>query len=257
MRATTTRATTMSATTRATTTKRTDAQSVADRDGEIVAWLAKVGAAGAEHVGRRFGMGRSLSYIRLAAMTADGLLEHRKVLHGWPGMYSVTREGLRWQGLSWLHPFRPTAAGFEHAWRVAATAVALHLELPCWRQLAEREIGRRQAEREEVFAWARVGGNGFQAAYHRPDLALISPSGRVTAVEVELSEKDPRRLERICRAWTRARHVERIYYLATPAAAKAVRRAIEAVQGEEAIVVLGLEDTAGVACLEREQERGE
>jgi hypothetical protein len=54
-------------------------------------------------------------------MTADGLLEHRKVLHGWPGMYSATREGLRWQGLSWLHPFHLTPGGFEHVWRVTST----------------------------------------------------------------------------------------------------------------------------------------
>jgi hypothetical protein len=49
-----------------------------ERYREIVDWIGRVGAAGAQHVMRRFGMGRSWGYARLVA---DGLLEQRSVLY--------------------------------------------------------------------------------------------------------------------------------------------------------------------------------
>lgn len=217
-----------------------------DRDAQIVSWIGRIGAAGAQHVSERFGMGRSLGYIRLAELTADGLLEHRKVLHGRPGVYTATKRGLRWQKLSAFPLFQASPGGFEHAWRMASTALALYRELADWELFAERELRRLPMDRQ-VVAWARVGALGAQQSYHRPDFALISPSRRVVVVEVELTPKDPRRLVRICRGWTRARHVEHVYYLATESAGAAVRRAIEAVRAQELITVLELDDVPGLA----------
>jgi hypothetical protein len=152
--------------------------------------------------------------------------------------------------------FVPSPGGFEHAWQMANTAVALARELPGWQLLAEREIRLVQDERDRLIAWARMGTVGSRPAYHRPDFALISPSRRVVVVEVELTAKGPRELVRICRAWTRARHVERVYYLATPRAAKAVRRAIDVVGGGDAIAVLPLGDVPKLAELEDRERRG-
>lgn len=221
-----------------------------DRDAEIVAWLGRIGAAGAEHVRERFGIGHALSYKRLAELTADGLLEHRMVLHGRPGMYSATRRGLRAHGLARLPAFQVSPGQFEHTWQMASAAVALHRELPGWQLLAEREIGIWQAEHKQVLAWAKVGVVGARSAYHRPDFVLISPAGRIVVVEVELTPKDASRLRRICRAWTRARHVEHVYYLATEHAGRAVGRAVEAVKGADLIAVLGLTDVPRLAELE-------
>jgi DNA-binding IclR family transcriptional regulator len=47
------------------------------KDTEILDWLARIGAAGAEHVMERFAMGRSWAYARLSRLVADGLLEQR------------------------------------------------------------------------------------------------------------------------------------------------------------------------------------
>jgi DNA-binding Lrp family transcriptional regulator len=226
------------------------------RDAEIVAWLGRMGAAGAEHVSERFGISRTWAQARLAGLVEDGLLAHSWLLRSRPGVYSATRKGLHWQGLFGLPVFLPSPGGFEHAWQMANTAVAPARELPGWELLAEREIRLVQDERDELIAWARVGTIGSRPAYHRPDFALISPARRVVAVEVELTVKDPRKLVRTCRAWTRARHVERVYYLATPRAAKAVRRAIDVVGGADAIAVLRLDDVPKLAELEDRERRG-
>ena len=70
-----------------------------EKDGEIVAWIGRIGAAGAEQVMERFAMGRSWAYARLGRLVLTGLLEQRALLYRRPGLYIATAEGLRWQGL--------------------------------------------------------------------------------------------------------------------------------------------------------------
>jgi hypothetical protein len=44
-----------------------------EKDAEIVGWVGRVGAAGAEHVMERFAMGRSWAYARLASLVSATL----------------------------------------------------------------------------------------------------------------------------------------------------------------------------------------
>jgi hypothetical protein len=216
------------------------------RDREIVAWLGHVGAAGAEHVMRRFGMGRSWTYRRLNGLVSDGLLAQRALLYRQPALYVATAEGLRWCSLEHLGVQRVGAGGFEHAWQVA-TLAAQPLR-PGWRLLSERDLRFGEAQMGGLIASARLGElpNG-RPALHRPDLALISPAGGVFAVEVELSLKGARRLDGICRAYARARHLEQVIYLATPQAARAVQRSVGRVRAVDRITVLPLGDHAALA----------
>jgi hypothetical protein len=222
-----------------------------EKDGEIVGWVGRMGAAGAEHVMARFGMGRSWAYARLAGMVRGGLLEKQTLLYQRPGLYVATAEGLRWRGLTRMGVFRLSPGGFEHAERVAETAVALHRAFPGWELKSDREIRVEEADGGELLASARVGElPGGRPALHRPDLVLISPRGRVLAVEVELSIKARRRLAAICRGWARARHVDHVYYLAAPPAARAVSRAVAETRAEDRVTVLALDDVDGLAGVE-------
>ena len=212
-----------------------------EKDAEIVGWIGRIGAAGAEHVMGRFAMGHSRAYARLSRLVSDGLLEQKVLLYRKPGLYLATAEGLRWCGLERLGVHRVGSGGFEHARQVAAAAVALHRGFPGWELLSEREIRVEESDRGELLASARLGElPGGRPALHRPDLALISPDGRVLAVEIELSIKAPRRLAAICRGWARARHVSHVYYLADSAPARAVSRAIAETRAEDRITVLPL-----------------
>jgi hypothetical protein len=219
-----------------------------ERDAEIVSWVGRLGAAGAEHVAGRFQMGRSQCYERLEALTRDGLLEQRALLHRRPGLYLATRAGLRWRGLGRLGVHRVNPGGYEHAWQLAATALALHRLLPGWRVLSDREIRAHERDERQLLASARLGRGAREGArVHRPDLALIDPQGRVSAVEVELSQKARARLQEICTGWARARHIQRVYYLAAPAAAGALTRAVGETRSQEQVRVLALADTPTLA----------
>jgi hypothetical protein len=222
-----------------------------EKDAEIVGWVGRLGAAGAEHVMGRFEMGRSWAYERLGQLVADGLLDQRMLLFRKPGVYVATAAGLRWRGLERLGVHRVRPGGYEHAWEVAQAAVALHQGLPDWQVLSEREIRAQERDEGELLASARVGElPGGRPALHRPDLALLSPQGRLLAVEIELSVKTPARLATICRGWARARHVHGVYYLATPQAARAVSRAVAETRAGDQITVLPLGETAALLAAE-------
>jgi hypothetical protein len=225
-----------------------------DRDQEIVRWIGGLGAAGAEHVIERFGITRTRAYARLGKLTAAGLLELRPLLHGQPGLYVATAEGLRWQGLQRLGVCRVGPGGFVHAWEVAGAAVALERGFPGRPVLSEREIRVRERDEGGPVASAKLAElPGGRAFLHRPDLALVSPGEPVIAIEVELSPKAPRRLEEIYRAWARARHVEVVYYLAAPAPARALERAIGRVRACDRITVIPLDDVRRGSWLELEE----
>lgn len=218
------------------------------RDGQIVAWIGRIGGAGAEHVMRRFGMGRSMVYHRLNTLTRDGLLEHHMVLYGRPGLYTATTEGLRWQGLDRFPVFKVRAGGFEHACQVAHTAAELHQALPDWDVVGEREIRFIEYDGMDLFASAKVGRVADRHVLHRPDLALALPGTGVVPVEVELSVKSASRLAAICRGWARARHITSVYYLAAPEPARAVKRAIAATHATDRVRVLALDDIPTLAA---------
>lgn len=226
-----------------------------NRDGQIVAWIGRLGAAGAEHVMRRFGMGRSSTYNRLMLLERAGLLAHHSVLYERPGMYSATAAGLRWQGLERHGVFKVRPGTFEHIWQVAHAAAELQRALPDWDVLSEREIRLVEADGGSLFASVRVGVVGDDQVLHRPDLALALPGMGVVPVEVELSVKSPARLAKICRGWARARHIDRVYYLATRGPARAVQRAVKATHAEDRVRVLALDAIPTLAAevlIERE-----
>ncbi len=216
------------------------------KDREIVCWLGRLGAGGAEHVMSQFGMGRSWAYARLNKLVTDGLLAQRTLLYRQAGLYIATAEGLRWCGLQRMGVQRVGPGGFEHAWQVANVAAEPVRE--GWRMLSERDIRWQEAETGGLIASAQLGElPSGRAALHRPDLAFVSPANGTFAIEVELSLKGARRLDAICRAYARARHIEQVIYLATPQAARSVERAVARTRAEDRITVLPFDEPGALA----------
>ncbi len=222
-----------------------------NRDIEILDWIGRLGAAGAEHVAVRFEMNDQPAYRRLARLVKEGLLAYHRLLYHCGGLYVATRKALSWRGPSGLALYEVTPGLFEHTWQVARVAAVLGRELPGWQVWSERELRWHERQEQKLLASARVGTTGTRAVLHRSDLALISPQGRVVVVEVELTMKERPRLKKICLGWARARHVDAVYYLATPPAAKAVGRAVADTRTEDRVCVLALGQARAV--IEREQ----
>ena len=224
------------------------------KDAQIVGWLGRIGAASAEHVMARFAMGRSWAYARLSRLVREGLLEQRTLLYRQPGLYVATAEGLRWTFLERLGVYKVGPGGVQHATELAAAAVALHGAFPGWELLSERELRVTESDEGKLIASVSLGElPGGRPALHRPDLALLDPDDRALSIEIELSVKAPRRLQAICRAYARARHLDHTYYLATPPAARAVARAVDETRSQDRVTVLALDDVASLVAAERRE----
>lgn len=218
-------------------------------DTAILAWLAGIGAAGADDLAAACGIGGALARARLRALERAGLCRSERLLHGAPALHALTRRGLRGAGRPELAVASVSAANAAHQLAVAGVAVALRgcceevhgeRELRAW----ERAAGRPLASAE--LGWAPEGG----LALHRPDLVAIVGGAQI-AVEVELTVKAPQRLARIVRGWARSRLVAGVVYYATPAAARAVRSAVEREWAQEAVAVLELERAGDLPAFAR------
>jgi hypothetical protein len=191
-------------------------------------------------------------YEQLRALAQDGLLAPHRILYRRPTLYVATARGLRWRSLNGLGVCKISAATFEHAWQIADAAVTLAAGLPDWKILSDRELLWHERQRSELIASARVGTRRGRTALHRPDPVLLSPEGRVVAIEVELSVKGSSELTAICNGWARARHVDAVYYLATPAVTRALARTAKKTRAEDCLRILPLGQTEEVVRLERE-----
>ena len=220
---------------------------VTDRDRSIVEWIGRLGAAGAPEAMARFGMGRTATYRRLAVLVDQGALAPERLLYGEPALYVATREGLQWARLARLEPCRVGVGSARHLALCAQLAVVLERSEPGYRVWSEREVRLAELDAGGPVASAELGRlPDGRRRLRRADLVLMprdQDGRRPVAIEVELAVKWARRLEAICRAWARCRLVDHIRYYASPAAARAVARAVERVHAEDAIEVYSLDET--------------
>jgi hypothetical protein len=219
----------------------------------ILDWIARIGAAAATDVADRFGLTPAQARARLRAGQRAGTVESVRLLHGQPALYVATAAGLRAVGLADLARCRVSPAGFGHLREVARAAVALERAHPDRVVVGERELRRWESDSGRWLASADAGrGPDGLPARHRPDLVLWPadeigrPGLLAVAIEVELTVKASRRLALIVRGWARTRLVGAVVYYATPAAARALRRAVDDEQAGEIVHVLPLEQ---VGCL--------
>jgi hypothetical protein len=211
-----------------------------ERDRAIVEWIGRLGAASAEDVMARFGMGRSQAYERLRALVVADLLAVRRLVHGQPTLYVATRDGLAWGGLHEFDVCRVSVALTRHWALCARLAVVLERIEPDVAVWGERELRAAELDACSAIASAQLERlPDGRARLRRPDLVLVpgEHGRRPVAVEVELSVKGARRLEAICRAWARCRLVESVRYYASPLASHAVARAVQRVDARDVIEI--------------------
>jgi hypothetical protein len=216
-----------------------------ERDRSSVEWIARLGAAGAADVMARFGVGRSQTYHRLSVLVGAGVLEPRHLLRGQPTLYVATREGLSWAQLARLEPCQVSVTNATHWALCARLAVVLEDTEPGYRVWGEREVRAAELDAGRAMASAELGRlPDGRPRPRRADLVLVPcDPGQPIAVEVELAVNGARRLEAICRAWARCRLVESVRYYASPAAARAVGRAVERVHAQDMIEIYSLDET--------------
>lgn len=205
-------------------------------DRELVGFVGVHGAVAIEHVMAGLGVGRSAAYARVSGCIEAGLLEALS-LRGAPRTLRATRRGLRYAGLG-LGVAVVSPSSVDHWLRCASMALLLAEEFDADRILTERQLALIERIEERAIFSAKVGElPAGTPRLHRPDLAILR-DGAPIAVEVELTPKAPRRLERLIRACRRANWVCEVhYYCEAGATRRAVERAIAKAHAGERIRV--------------------
>ena len=165
---------------------------VTDRDTQIVRWVGVLGAAGAEDIMGRFGMGRTVAYRRLRILVQAGLLDRVRLLHAQPALFVATREGLAFAGLPHVQPAAVGPASVRHWTLCARLAVVLEADERGYRVWGEPQLRAAEHAAGHPIASATLGTlPDGRPRLRRPDLVLIprSGDGLPVAIEVELTVK--------------------------------------------------------------------
>jgi DNA-binding PadR family transcriptional regulator len=209
---------------------------VTERDERILDFVAEHRIVLASHVQELLEVSESVAYRRLRGLTERGLLAYSQVLHGRPGWYRITREGLAMID-SDLRPPRTDLRCYRHdigiawVWLAAARGAFGRVEkIVSEREMRSRDAVGAAADRAAAVRGERaldldddgrprygvhLGGVGprGQNRLHYPDLLLIGRAGERVAVELERTAKGGRRLETILAGYGAEPSLAAVLYL--------------------------------------------
>lgn len=195
------------------------AQGPGPRSVDVLQWLCRVGASPAGPVGGALGLGESTTRSHLLRLRRAGLVDRWPTLAG-DALYAGTRHGHQLVNRPWRGS-RQRPHEFEHIIEIARTAAWLSTTPTCTWWRAERELHVSvppygQDPDQWVSSYTQLDKTGQGAVHQRtPDL-IAALAGTITAVEVERTQKEGRRLRAIIEGWGRAlnkNHVGRVLYV--------------------------------------------
>jgi hypothetical protein len=155
----------------------------------LLAWVARLGVSGLEPARLALGLSQATAYSHVARLSREGLLWRVRVGDGAGGVVAVTRAGARMvrahggEGVVAARSAAPSSG--RHGRAVSWVAASLSLREREW-------LG--PAQLRAASGWRSHREDGRR---HSPDLGLVHPDGRRTAIEVELQPKSNDRLRAI------------------------------------------------------------
>lgn len=196
----------------------------------MLEFVARYGVVPREVVAAWAGTARAATAGRERRLRIEGLIEVRPGVGGSGRLLHATRRGLAAVGRRELRVPRPSPVAVRH--EAAVACVGASLETSGHRVLSERELlAAERLEGRRIYS-VKVGER-----LHRPDLIVIGQ--QLEAIEVELTPKAPRRLDKIVRGWARAvalGQFERVRYLCAPRTLLLLERALLRTSAGEAVV---------------------
>jgi DNA-binding CsgD family transcriptional regulator len=212
-----------------------------ERDHEILRWMTRHGVVTTELVGRRFfwrprvkKYGLWAAYRRLRALQRLGLVLSDKPFAREPAVLRVTKEGARVADVG-LRPAPLVLSQLRHSLAVVTLAEFLLAQHSGAELVTEREL-RAQRYREQ-----RDGDRQTEQG-RTPDALLRIPKkgsakAERIAVELDLSRKDRRALERMIRQYDRE-DVDRVWWYVTAERVDRTREIVRELHAEDRMEVM-------------------
>src|ERR1700683_4343699 len=193
-----------------------------ERDAEIIRWMTRHGLVTAELVGRRFfwrpavnDYGKWAAYRRLRALRELNLVLSNKPYADQPAVLRVTREGARIADVG-LRPAPLVLSELRHSLAVVWLTEYLLGENAGAERTTQREL--RAQRYRELRDWTRgtEQGRAPDALLRIPTKGAGAQGVTTVAVELDLSRKNRRAMERMVRQYDREK-VDRVWWYVTPA----------------------------------------
>lgn len=205
---------------------------VSGRDVEVLGFVARFGVVPRSAMASWAGTAKTMTARREKRLREAGLVEVRKPWEGVEPVLVATGEGLAVCGRHELSVARASPSTLRHF--TVAAHLAAEMESAGQRLLSERELlAHERAIGERTFSIRLPGGS-----HHRPDLIAIGEPP--TVIEVELSPKGGRRLDRIVAAWGKAVLAGRfaaVRYLCSAEARPYVERSVDRNEAGDRVAV--------------------
>lgn len=154
-----------------------------ERDQQLMAWINQVGVVRIDHIAAWMQVGKTTAYKRIKKLMHHGYVIHQRVFHGLPGVYRVGANGIAVSGSPLPLVKQIHLANYAHDQMATSVCLQLAKQYQC-------TYTPERALRHEL------GLLGVGKMGHTPDGVLHLP-GKNIAIEVELSKKGTRRLEKI------------------------------------------------------------
>ncbi len=205
------------------------------RDRQVLEFVAEQRLAVTPQIEVLLGVTARVAQDRLRTLGKGGYLDRRRIFDGYPACARITAAGLAVIGSSLPVP-RIDLACYQHdvgrgwLWLAArAGRFGSLTEVLTVRRLRSGDARVGRSERARGIGIGGVGPGGREQL-HYPDLLLRTAGGRCVALELELSAKGPRRLERIMMGYAADARIDAVLYLVPDRAlgqqiARAARRA--------------------------------
>lgn len=221
--------------------RRVHGHQITERDIEILRWIARHGVVTAELIGRRFfwrpdrrTYGKWATYHRLAALESMRLVIRTRS-YGYPlPVVRVTRQGAHIADAG-IRPAPLVATELRHALTLVWLTEYLLTEHAGAKLVTEREL-RVQRYRELRNGDREIEhGRVPDALLHLP---AHNPAGAQTvAIELDLSRKDRRAMERMVRQYDRE-NVDRIWWFVRAVQVERTRELVHQLHADDRIEVL-------------------
>jgi hypothetical protein len=198
--------------------RRPHAVRITERDRELLEFMARHRLVHAGHVGALLGVGLERAGAILARLARVGYVFRQPVFDQQPACYRIRAKGLALIGSGLPAPGLDLRS-YEHDVGVAWLWLAARNGSfgPISEIVAERQLRSHDEapERAGPPMAVRLGGYGpgGRERLHYPDLLLHRPDGRRIAVELELTNKGPKRLERILAGYGADPRTDAVLYL--------------------------------------------
>lgn len=197
---------------------------------ELLNWLCRVGASPTAPLAAAHGLSLPTTRDHLLRLRRSGYVDRWPTLNG-DALYAGTRGGHRLLDRPWRGS-RQRPHEFEHIIEIARTAAWLSTTPTCTWWRAERELHVSvPPDGQDPEHWSSsyvLAGRDGQGAIHtrHPDL-VAELAGTVTALEVERTQKEGRRLRAILQGWGTALQKQRVGRVIYVVPDKRMERVIE------------------------------